>query len=736
LSDKNKFRKKFEGNNKIAASVISISGYGVILSIVALFAFLLYETIPLFYSASVTKTVSVPSNKNSKIIFGDIDSYKELFYSINEKGIVSYYNVKEKINSGNDTIPLLDNEKIILSEKSTTSIGRIAIVTDMGRIINIKIGMRSDFVKDKRNIVPTFEIENNFNIYGSNKDSSFGISNLSYDISSDGNKFWSWLDNKGNLYLKIFNSDSEQFLDYNLSKQTSTFGLTALIIDTENELLIVGNNSGELFSFDISDPEDVTLKGNWKSSNNKITKLAFLIGGNTLIVGDSKGEVESWFQTRGEDNQLHFSPINKFKKHNSAVAQIIASPRNRSFLTIGENSSVHLNFSTTSTTELEFKMNDHSIVYGTFTPKSDGIILVDNKNNLGVFNLDDKHPDVTLNTLFNKVQYEGYNEPEFVWQSTGGSDSFESKFSLIPLIFGTLKGTFFAMLFSIPIALLGAIFVSQFSSKKLAKIVKPTIEIMAALPSVVIGFLAGLFFSSLFEQNLMLIFSLSLFGPLLMILGISFFGFIPERIRRNYPSWVDIAFVFVLMCLVYIIVSTTVYPLEHLFFNGNLKQWLYSSLSVTYDQRNSMVVGFALGFAVIPIIFTITEDALSNVPKSLSSASLALGASKWQTVKKVVLPAAAGGIFAAVMLGLGRAIGETMIVLMATGNTPILDLSPFNGFRALSANIAVEIPEAPVDGTLYRILFFTSLLLLTFTFIINTIATFIGDKLRKKYARF
>ena len=191
MSDKNKFRKKFERNNKIAASVISISGYGVILSIVALFAFLLYETIPLFYSASVTKTVSVPSNKNSKIIFGDIDSYKELFYSINEKGIVSYYNVKEKINSGNDTIPLLDNEKIILSEKSTTSIGRIAIVTDMGRIINIKIGMRSDFVKDKRNIVPTFEIENNFNIYGSNKDSSFGISNLSYDISSDGNKFWS-----------------------------------------------------------------------------------------------------------------------------------------------------------------------------------------------------------------------------------------------------------------------------------------------------------------------------------------------------------------------------------------------------------------------------------------------------------------------------------------------------------------------------------------------------------------
>ena len=736
MSDKNKFRKKIERNNKIAASVISLSGYGVILSIIALFAFLLYETIPLFYSADVEQTISVPSDKSSQIIFGDIDSYKELFFSINQKGLVDYYNVKEKKNVGNDTIPLHDNEKIVLSEKSTTSRDRISLVTDMGRIINIKILLRYDYDKGNRTIVPSLNLENNFNVCENRNDSSCGIKGISYDVNSNGTKFWSWIDNKGDLYLKIYNSDFDNYYDYNLSQQTSTFGLTALVVDTENELLITGNNKGELYSFDISDPEDITLKDNWRATNNQITKLAFLIGGNTLIVGDSQGGIESWFQTRGDDGQLHFSPIYKFKKHNSAITQIIASPRNRSFLTIGEKGTIHINFSTTDETQYEFKMSDHSIVYASFAPKANGLVLVNDENNLGIFNLDDKHPEVTFNSLFGKVQYEGYNEPEFVWQSTGGSDSFESKLSLIPLIFGTLKGTLFAMLFSIPVALLGSIFVSQFASKNLAKIVKPTIEIMAALPSVVIGFLAGLFFSSVFEQNLMLIFSLSIFGPLLMLVGISLFGLIPERIRRAYPSWVDLTFVFVLMGLVYLLASSTAFPLEKLFFSGSLKQWLYSSLDVTYDQRNSMVVGFALGFAVIPIIFTIAEDALSNVPKSLSSASLALGASKWQTVKKVVIPAAAGGIFAAVMLGLGRAIGETMIVLMATGNTPILDISPFNGFRALSANIAVEIPEAPVDGTLYRVLFLTSLLLLSFTFIINTIATFISDKLRKKYSRF
>src|SRR5262249_20316459 len=155
--------------------------------------------------------------------------------------------------------------------------------------------------------------------------------------------------------------------------------------------------------------------------------------------------------------------------------------------------------------------------------------------------------------------------------------------------------------------------------------------------------------------------------------------------------------------------------LEHL-LGGTFPTFLLEALGVRYDQRNAIVVGLAMGFAVIPIIFAIAEDAFSNVPANLISGSLALGASRWQTVSRVVLPTASPGIFAAVMVGFGRAIGETMIVLMATGNTPIMELSPFNGFRTLSANIAVEIPEAPAGGTLYRTLFLAALLLFALTF--------------------
>ena len=175
--------------------------------------------------------------------------------------------------------------------------------------------------------------------------------------------------------------------------------------------------------------------------------------------------------------------------------------------------------------------------------------------------------------------------------------------------------------------------------------------------------------------------------------------------------------------------------LQDVLFDGDFRQWLFQSFGTQVDQRNSIVIAFALGFAVIPIIFTISEDALIRVPGHLRAASLALGATRWQTAWRVVLPSASPGVFAAVMIGFGRAVGETMIVLMATGNTPIIDGSIFNGMRTLSANIAVEIPEAPAGGTLFRVLFLTAVLLFSATFLINTAAEVVRERMRKKFGR-
>ena len=293
------------------------------------------------------------------------------------------------------------------------------------------------------------------------------------------------------------------------------------------------------------------------------------------------------------------------------------------------------------------------------------------------------------------------------------------------------------MLFAVPLALLGAIYTSQFGNPRLRGMIKPTVEVMAAIPSVIIGFLAALWFAPLLERSVPALFLSLVLVPVFLLAAMVLWQGV-----RNRPlgKQLDRGVEFLLLMPVLVLAVATAITLgpmvETWLFDGNFKLWLFHEAGVRYDSRNCIVISFALGFAVIPIIYTIAEDALSNVPQSLKAASLALGASRWQTVWRVILPSASPGIFAGTMIGFGRAIGETMIVLMATGNTPIMDWSIFNGMRPLSANIAVEIPEAPVGGTLYRILFLSAVILFVMTFILNTAAELVRQRLRKKYGRF
>jgi phosphate transport system permease protein len=223
--------------------------------------------------------------------------------------------------------------------------------------------------------------------------------------------------------------------------------------------------------------------------------------------------------------------------------------------------------------------------------------------------------------------------------------------------------------------------------------------------------------------------------PILTLLAGAAWQAIPNRWRGRVPVGSEaLLFVVVLGAGAWLCLALSL-PIETLVFGGSFQSWLLDTTGLPYDQRNAVIVGLAMGFAVIPIIFAISEDAFSNVPRDLVSGSLALGANRWQTVTRVVLPTASPGIFSAIMVGFGRAVGETMIVLMATGNTPIMDWNPFNGFRTLSANIAVEIPEAPQFGSLYRVLFLAALLLFVVTFLVNTAAELVRQRLRRRYAQ-
>jgi len=209
---------------------------------------------------------------------------------------------------------------------------------------------------------------------------------------------------------------------------------------------------------------------------------------------------------------------------------------------------------------------------------------------------------------------------------------------------------------------------------------------------------------------------------------------LPQQIRNSVPEGTHSILLIPVVLLVGVFAFSMSPIIEDLLFGGDVRQYLTNDLGLDFDQRNSLVVGIAMGFAVIPTIFTIAEDAVFSVPKHLTNGSLALGATQWQTLVKVVLLTASPGIFSAIMMGLGRAVGETMIVLMATGNTPIMDWSIFQGMRTLAANIAVEMPESEVGSSHYRILFLAAFVLFIFTFMFNTIAEFVRQRLRDKYS--
>ncbi|MGH7219361.1 MAG: ABC transporter permease subunit, partial [Nitrospiraceae bacterium] len=516
--------------------------------------------------------------------------------------------------------------------------------------------------------------------------------------------------------------------------------VTALIFDSRGETLSIGTAAGNLYHYDVREGTQPSLIETISvaPAGTSVTALSYLIGDRSLAIGTSAGDVSVWMPVRQaqESSTTRFRLIHQFDRHPSPVTVISPSLRDKGFITGDAEGNLFVHYSTSAQTLLKLPGNHQAIRTLTFSPRADGAVALTNQGELLTYAIHNPHPETTLATLLKPVWYEGYERPEHVWQSSSGSDDFEAKFGLLPLIFGTLKGTFYAMLVAVPLALLGAIYTSMFMHPNLRAKIKPTIEMMAALPTVILGFLAGLWLAPVLEGIFPAMVAMTVAVPLSVAVTAILWQYLPASImRRLRPGMETFVLIPVIIGAVWICLGLN-QPIESFLFGADYKTWFATHWGLRYDQRNALVVGFAMGFAIVPIIFSISEEALSNVPRHLIAGSLALGATRWQTLAKLVLISASPGIFSAIMIGFGRAIGETMIVLMATGNTPIMDWSLFNGFRTLSANIAVEIPEAPHGGTLYRILFLAAVLLFVFTFLINTVAEIIRQRLRTKYSQY
>lgn len=563
-----------------------------------------------------------------------------------------------------------------------------------------------------------------------------------------------------------------------------------------------------------------------------VTAVARLYGGNAFAVADDAGGVDVWFTTRSaregtslpEDGSTltrtkSFAPPISTKSPADAVVAIAASPRSRLLAAAHASGRIRLLHSTTRS-----EVVSTTVPKATVPKAADGpalgplaislpetTLLAARGDAVSAWRFDAGYPEVTLATLFGRIWYEQYPEPVHAWETTG-HESFEPKYGLVPLVFGTIKATVYSMFFAAPIAILAAIYSSQFMHPRWKARVKPMIEMMASLPSVVLGFFAGLVLAPAVEGSLMA-FGASLFTvPLSIALAAHLWQVLPRASRARFSGF---RFAIVLLAAIPLGVAAgwlVAKPAERWLFAGDVQAWLdghggsglggwvvmllpVSAVAVvigmgravtpslrqasggwstskaalvslgtfaagvaatvvlavaaavmidalrldargglvgTYAQRNAFIVAIGMGFAIIPLIFTLADDALSSVPEHLRSASLGAGATPWQTAIRVTVPAAASGLFSAAMIGLGRAVGETMVVLMAAGNKPLIDWNVFNGFQTLSAAIATELPEAARGSAHYRILFLAALTLFAITFAVNTVAEFVRQRFRRR----
>ena len=761
-------------------------GLGVIVAIVLIFFYLLYVVYPLFISASAepVSEYSVPEQALGNTVLLAIEEQNEVAARFTDSGQAVFFDATtgKTILTQAVTIPegvhitsfaqgspvkegaviygLSDGRAIVVKQQYKVSypenvrvitpslkypLGEQPLVLDESGAalekIAVKVGADSTtiVVKTADSPVPPLTID---------RTGSLPIATLPPSLAVDrtGSLPIATLPPSlavaGKILLINFQKEQSLFADEASLTRTDSIidlpsaGISDILIDKEEANLYLISNDGRLGFFDISNKSSPDLKQqlNVVDAGQKITSVTFLNGDLSLMIGDSSGLVSQWSIAKDELNRPAMQKIRAFKVSDKAVIAINSEQRRKGFMTTDADGIIGIYHSTAEREMIKERVSDAVPAAAILSPRANALLVQSSDGKIHFWHVDNEHPEVSIKSLWQKVWYESYPKPDYIWQSSSANNDFEPKYSLTPLVFGTLKAAFYAMLVAIPLALMGAIYTAYFMAPGMRVYVKPSIEIMGALPTVILGFLAGLWLAPFMEEHLTGIFAMLMIVPIGVMLFAFAWQFIPKTIAENLAEGWDAAILIPVILLSGWLAFKMSIPLETYMFHGTLQDWLRDEMGIGYDQRNSLVVGIAMGFAVIPTIFSIAEDAIFSVPKHLTVGSLALGATPWQTMIRVVLLTASPGIFSAVMIGFGRAVGETMIVLMATGNTPVMDFSVFQGMRTLAANIAVEMPESEVDSTHYRILFLAALVLFMFTFVFNTLAEVIRQRLREKYS--
>ncbi len=736
--------------DKLMTYVITVGGISVIIAVLGIFVFILSQILPLFQGARVEPLKQVPLASGSYAILG-VDEWAEYPFLVTQQGQMSFVDLVGERGSEAAEIDFRETGLTFSSFAYLQQRQEVVYATTDGRFSVVNLNYSAAFGdNESRRIAAEPEASPLYEI----GKPGYPILQIAYGDSGEDKLAVALQDVDGAIEIHAVTlKQKRSLMGAGKTVLGDTYDLTRMVegapqhlaVNAQADGIVIGTKTGTIDYF-FRDDDGILQRQKFSPfedlSDPSIASMQYLQGGVSLVLASTSGvnRIYSLYVPEGDTTRL-FGQTKSFDTLSGAATFYAASVRNKAFL-IGESTRASLRYATTTTTRWEQTL-PFTVSQALLGGKYNRLLFLDTANTLHAYRLTDPHPETGFKALFNKIWYEGASEPRYVWQSTGGTDDFEPKLSLIPVIIGTLKGTLYAMVFAVPIALLAAIYTSQFLHPDLRAWTKPAMEIMASLPSVILGFLAALWLAPLLETRVPSFLLVILVVPIASLLFGQFWSNLPLQYRnRVKPGYEFLAFLPIFLVVSYVawqlgpLLERWLFVVEDVATGGpvaDFRLWWSRVTGFSFEQRNSLVVGFMMGFAVIPIVFTISEDSLSSVPPALKSGSLALGASRWQTAIRVILPTASAGIFSAVMIGLGRAVGETMIVLMATGNTPIMDFNIFSGMRTLSANIAVELPEAPQFGTLYRTLFLGAMVLFLMTFLVNTVAEIVRQRLRERF---
>ena len=723
-----------------AATRVAVEGGGifVVISVAMIFLVLAANVWPLFMSATaeVRRTLSVPGAGDS--LHYALNEYVDSGVRVTSEGEAIFFSLKDGSLWERQQLPGTDTARVVSHAATVPSHGGVALGLDNGRFVYAQIYFESGFEGSRQVSLPRLALPLGEEPLPLDRSGS-ALRHIAVAAADDDSIVVVAITADGRALRGDFTAEENPFAG-TMEVQSELSGLGRVELEPRQLLLagdasvmyVIGSTVMELYQLD--GDGGMAMRQRVKSRNARgISAAGWMSGGDSLLVGYADGTVTQWFHADTEYDQSELVAVRSFDVHRDAVGALAFEHDRRTFAAISPGGGVSMHHATSEKDLWRGGSGSGARVdAAAFSPRGDALLL-ESGNSIDVYEVNNPHPEYSLRAVWDSIWYEGRAEPRHVWQSSSASSDFEPKFSLSPLLFGTIKASFYTMLFSVPVAILAACYSACFMSRRLRQKVKPTIEMLAAVPTVILGFVAGLWLAPLVEEHLSAVFMGMLLIPVaVVLLSLLWQARAAARFKERCAGWEPILLLLPALLLIPV-VGWLGGVADSAWFGGQLSHWLVQH-GIDHSQRNALVVGIIMGVAVMPIIYSISEDAMYEVPPSLVNGSLALGASRWQTMWRIVLLTASPALFSAIMIGLGRAVGETMIVVMATGNTPIMDLNIFEGFRAISANVAVEIPEAEKNSTHFRILFLATMLLFIITFVLNTAAELVRHHLRRRYS--